>query len=617
MRYRFVRFAFAVLLVASGCPAATLGLQPYLQNAGEDRVSILWTTVDGPGRGEVRFSKDSSFDRIAASQARHFSQEETRLPYEFWLHRVDLTNLEAGTAYRYRVYEDGSNVTPAAAAQDELRFTTAGPGPVRFLVFGDSGDGAPVELDLTRRMAAENPAFVLHAGDLAYEDGTFLQLHEFFFRVYQGLASRFPFFTVPGNHDYQFRSAAPYLAMFVPPDAGVPVEGRGRYYSFDWGPIHVTTLDSNQPLLDAATGSGPMLQWLERDLRSTQRQWRVAIFHHTPFPNTHHVGDENCAKARALIAPILERHGVHLVLSGHEHIYQRAKPQHHTVYITTGGGGYALHPAEPRSFTAVTASVPHYLRVDVAGSGMKVQAVSLPGDIVDDFSLSSLAQISEGGIGNAASFAPALAPGGLITILGKDLIRAGETTGDAPFPSRLSGLRVLLGEQGTPLLYVSRSQVNAQIPYGLLGGTVLALEGPNGTMTQQVTISETAPAVFQVTHRDHTLPAIVHADGSLVRPEFPAVGGEALSLYLTGLGAVSPSLPAGFVAPYGILYSANSPVTVTVDNEPADVLFAGLAPGLVGVNQINFIVPRGVAGERVLTIKAGSANSAALALHCR
>ncbi len=122
-----------------------------------------------------------------------------------------------------------------------------------------------------------------------------------------------------------------------------------------------------------------------------------------------------------------------------------------------------------------------------------------------------------------------------------------------PFPAGWNVLRVLLGGQSTQLLYVSRSQVNAQIPYGLLGSNVLELEGPNGTMTKQVSISETAPAVFLVIHHDRRLPAILHAPGGLVTTESPAAGGEALSIYLIRPWGGVARASGGFCGTFGHL----------------------------------------------------------------
>ena len=107
------------------------------------------------------------------------------------------------------------------------------------------------------------------------------------------------------------------------PDSGVDPGDAGRYYSFDWGDIHFATIDTNLLLSDSSTR---MLEWLENDLRNSRKFWKIVFLHHAPYPTGHHLGDVLCAQTRALVNPIVERYGVHLVLGGHEHGYERTLP---------------------------------------------------------------------------------------------------------------------------------------------------------------------------------------------------------------------------------------------------------------------------------------------------
>lgn len=140
-----------------------------------------------------------------------------------------------------------------------------------------------------------------------------------------------------------------------------------------------------------------MLDWLETSLAQTRQAWRIVYLHHTPFPTAAHRDDEICAGVLERIAPILERHQVHLVLAGHEHLYQRTLPRRGgrffngpgTVYITTGGGGSRVYDAGTDHFIARAAGVPHFLRVGIDGTSLRVEAVSRTGGILDRFTLES------------------------------------------------------------------------------------------------------------------------------------------------------------------------------------------------------------------------------------
>lgn len=91
----------------------------------------------------------------------------------YFCNRVDLQGLRSATQYYYRVFLDGADALPSTS-QRELQFRTAPPdGPFRFLVLGDSGDGALEQTDVASRMFSELADFVLHTGDLAYDSGTF------------------------------------------------------------------------------------------------------------------------------------------------------------------------------------------------------------------------------------------------------------------------------------------------------------------------------------------------------------------------------------------------------------------------------------------------------------
>jgi uncharacterized protein (TIGR03437 family) len=601
------RFLLALAFAAIGGRAATLVQHPYLQNEREDRVSILWSARENlPGL--VQFSTDQSFSQFALARVREFQPSVTGLSYTFYQYRAELTGLAPGTDYSYRVMVGGQNLTPEV----QYRFRTASPGPFSFLVFGDSGQGSPGQQAVAIRLAAEQPNLVLHVGDVAQIEGLFDEYASYYFEFYWTLMRQVPFFTVPGNHDYITAYANPYLSFQAPPVDSVPAPDEGRYYSFDRGDVHFIAIDSN--LLSYEGASRRMLAWLENDLATTRATWRIPFFHHLPYPIDHHLGDPVCAAAQQQLVPLFERYGVQLVFSGHEHTYQRTKPMRGgipvtsgpgTVYMVSGGGGGTLHDVVSTDFLANAQSVHHYLRVEADASRITMHAIGTDGKEFDTYSLIRPVLAAGTPVVDAAVAAPALAPGGLISIFGTGL--AAETSqSPGPFPLSLSGTTVTVNGEPLPLLYVSSGQVNAQMPFDVRGAAVLRLTTSTGFIETAIKVLEAAPAIFPE--------GIRHATGASVTSALPARAGEAVVVYLTGLGQVTGGVMTGQAAPLSL-----TPVLATVEAKIGDrsvaPFFAGLTPGFVGVYQVNVIVPADLPpGVYPFRILAGGNLSNALVL---
>jgi uncharacterized protein (TIGR03437 family) len=164
-----------------------------------------------------------------------------------------------------------------------------------------------------------------------------------------------------------------------------------------------------------------------------------------------------------------------------------------------------------------------------------------------------------------------------------------------------------------PILFVSPTQVNAQMPFEAIGNVTLILLTPGGTSDNyNLQVIPNAPSVFHVTEPDNsTVPTVIrNDDGLLVTPSHPIhrKDNEALVIYTTGLGLTNPAVPTGMPAPSNPLAVALTAPTVTLGGVELPLIYYGLAPGEVGVYQINVTVPRSVpAGYPVpLVITQGS-----------
>jgi uncharacterized protein (TIGR03437 family) len=221
--------------------------------------------------------------------------------------------------------------------------------------------------------------------------------------------------------------------------------------------------------------------------------------------------------------------------------------------------------------------------------------------------------IAGGGVVNAASFGPGLSPGALATIFGSNFTGVNHSAAAASLPlaSDLGGVSVLVNGVAAPVLYENSGQINFQIPWETKPGTATLTVSTNGFASNQVNIKvlPAAPGLFFSGSR-----AIVqNSDFSLNGSGNPAKVGSTIMAYLTGAGAVSNQPSDGAAAVSSPLSEVSPSVTATIGGKSAGVSFAGLAPGFVGLWQLNIVVPSGLSsGNLPLVVMVGgqSSNSA-------
>lgn len=229
------------------------------------------------------------------------------------------------------------------------------------------------------------------------------------------------------------------------------------------------------------------------------------------------------------------------------------------------------------------------------------------------------------GIVNSASNAPftaGIAPGELLTMYGSNLAAATlvAPTADAsgnpiPLPTSLGGVQVTIGGLPAPIYYVSPSQMSVIVPYGV-SGTTAQIQVTNSQGASNIVyeyVNETLPGVFSQNQNGTGYGAIVHLGignstvpaGTVVSDANPAVEGETLSVFLTGLGAVSPAISDGAPGPNPVANATGSfSVYFGADTTAVTPSYAGLAPGYDALYQLNITVPASslTAGPNVLSI---------------
>ncbi len=219
--------------------------------------------------------------------------------------------------------------------------------------------------------------------------------------------------------------------------------------------------------------------------------------------------------------------------------------------------------------------------------------------------------INAGGVVDAASYRPALARGGIASAFGANLAPATTVAATVPLPTRLAGTAVRVDGVLAPLYFVAPGLVNFQVPTTApLDGEVDVVVENDGapSVARRVAVRSYAPSVF--THPTIADPILVHLDGSLVTPQSPAVRGETLVVFATGVGDLNNPPRTNQPAPSSPLAESKIVPTVTIGGVAAPVLFSGLTPGFIGLVQINITVPDGVSsGNLPFVVSYGSASS--------
>jgi uncharacterized protein (TIGR03437 family) len=230
--------------------------------------------------------------------------------------------------------------------------------------------------------------------------------------------------------------------------------------------------------------------------------------------------------------------------------------------------------------------------------------------------------ISASGIVNGASFARGgVVPGELATVFGSNLTSANgiNLTSGLPLPTMFLKSSVIVNGQPVPLFAVDnvngQQQINFQVPWEVASGANATLAVENSGVTSasiSVPVLAAQPGIFNYSSGGKTFGAILHANFQLADTGHPAKPAETVLIYCTGLGAVM-SPPTDGAAGNG--QSTATAATVTMGGANAMVSFSGLAPGFVGLYQVNAEVPAGLsAGNQavVVTLAGASSNSVLL-----
>lgn len=373
-------------LLAPSQPEPPLRTGAYVQDVTPSSAKICWV---GP-RDDVRLTVTA--DPPGAEPVVRIRQVGERSVAE-------VTGLAPAHRYRYQ-----TTVRGAVAEELSGKFVTPPADPqarVRFAVVGDSG-GLPAWINFSRSplvgalaradllpadanpaavgvlVAAHQPDFWLHTGDVIYPRGEHRHYGIGFFAPFAAALRDAPVYPVLGNHDWDWELGRALLSNFeLPADS---LGGDEQFFTFAWGPIRVVGLNLNRSI-----GLQPGLDYLERALASATEPWRVVVEHFPPWSASNQGDRPDLIDG---LVPKLQALRVDLLLCGHDHVYQRFQPVGDLHIVCTGGGGKSLYELKPHPRVVKAEAVYHACVGEADGRTLTLRALATDGREIDVLTLS-------------------------------------------------------------------------------------------------------------------------------------------------------------------------------------------------------------------------------------
>lgn len=361
---------------------------PYLQEVDSDGLSVIVGVSDEGQQVEVELARDDDRWTVEAEGDILAGVTPTMR-----LLRARFDGLEAGTTYSYRVMVDGVEVIGGFSAMTRPADEAA---PVRFLVLGDFGSGRQAQRDLRDVMLQhlDGVQFWLTTGDNAYYGGTAQSFQDNVFKVYQEILAEVPMLPTPGNHDYQSYDLQPYLDSFFLPEQGPDAWSHERFWRVDWGPLRLFGLDSVDSMFKLTREPGDdQLDWIEEQDALPGPPWKLAAFHYPAYSAQPNRTPDYLVKLH--LEPLLEALAFPLVLTGHNHMYERFVPIREgkadptgITWIVSGGGGQGLYPTGKDPLHAYVEEAYHFMIFDVDACTLQGRAIDIKGNVIDDWTQS-------------------------------------------------------------------------------------------------------------------------------------------------------------------------------------------------------------------------------------
>ena len=373
-----------------------IGIFPCDATAGDVRGPYL--TDLGPKWAQIVFHIETEKDPILQLKEKNGIRQVAPVQHGTARHLYPLQDLAPETRYSYHMeYNDPYNDSDRSRTK-EFFFTTPSTGSrgFCFIAYGDSRDRHPTP-ERHRAVAANflrhQPDFIINTGDILVGGETASSSMfgndwtKNFFGPLRGIIEGVPYYPSVGNHDQDLKNGAAGMKM------AFPRLERSLYYSFDHNRVHVTVLHCANRIVEFEKQK----QWFIKDTeRAKDADWRIVILHVSPFTTGKYAENKWTVGGRMEMLETFVKQGVDLVLSGHDHSYQRFYPlsahpddSHAVLFIVTGLAGTNPYFAKGNQYSAkVVNNMDHFCVIKVTSETLDISARDNDNRVLDHVVLS-------------------------------------------------------------------------------------------------------------------------------------------------------------------------------------------------------------------------------------
>ncbi len=382
----FIAFLLSGLIVQAQANLDSFVVKPYLQFATQNSIYVLWET-------SANATSVVEYGEALFQASRPNLNKKVSLPGTRLLHEVKLDSLKTATKYLYRVRTTTSRGQEIVGEIYTFNTAVQENDAIFFSFIGDTqrNNRTPWAWGkIAQRIWEERPHFVVHAGDVVDLGTSKSDWVDHFFPAGHIVMSRFPVYTVLGNHEQDAQYYYDYMVNPAPE----------YYYTFTYGNAQFFMMDTNR---DVSEGS-EQYEWLEWELAKSTATWKFVVHHHPPYTSdSDDYGNTQVAvsaqgeiNARNLV-PLYEKYGVDFCLFGHIHVYERTWPilnnainqKNGVIYINSGGAGGGLEDFDPVRtwFSLEKQRTHHYTTFAIYDKTVVFKAIDHDGHLFDSFEM--------------------------------------------------------------------------------------------------------------------------------------------------------------------------------------------------------------------------------------